>query len=132
MQVTCKLTIILLFSILSLMFSYLKSPIPKAAFCRNVLQSTSSKSAYSLLMDTPIVLRGLSDIANRYDLFLFDQFGVLHNGVEPIGGICMLYIPSHEYLFLMDSILYLCLSGWFCISMEIDFVTLCHVVIFIK
>jgi hypothetical protein len=28
-----------------------------------------------------------------------------------------------EYFFLIDSILYLCRSGWFCISMEIDFVT---------
>jgi hypothetical protein len=35
----------------------------------------------------------------------------------------MLYIPSHEYFFLIDSILYLYRSGWFVISMEIDFVT---------
>jgi hypothetical protein len=43
------------------------------------------------------------------------------------------YIPSHEYFFLIDSILYLCRSGWFRrISMEIDFVTHCHVVFFIK
>jgi hypothetical protein len=35
----------------------------------------------------------------------------------------MLYIPSHKYFFLIDFILYLCYSGWFRISMEIDFVT---------
>lgn len=85
MRVACMLTITVLFSLLSLMFSLLKSPVPRI-FCRNLLRSTSTKSAYSLLMDTPIVLRRLSDIASRYDLFLFDQFGVLHNGVEPIDG----------------------------------------------
>jgi hypothetical protein len=37
--------------------------------------------------------------------------------------LCILYIPSHEYNFLIDFILYLCLSGWFCISKEIDIVT---------
>jgi hypothetical protein len=85
MRVTYMLAITVLFSLLSLMFSLLKSPVPRI-FCRSLLRSTSTKSAYSLLMDTPIVLRRLSDIANRYDLFLFDQFGVLHNGVEPIDG----------------------------------------------
>jgi hypothetical protein len=44
----------------------------------------------------------------------------------------MLYIPSHKFFFLIDSILYLCRTGWFRISMEIDFVTHCHVVIFIN
>jgi hypothetical protein len=35
----------------------------------------------------------------------------------------MLYVPSHEYFFLIDFILYICRYGWFRISMEIDFVT---------
>jgi hypothetical protein len=42
----------------------------------------------------------------------------------------MLYIPSPEYFFLIDSILYLCRFSWFCISKEIDFNP--HVVILIK
>jgi hypothetical protein len=41
-------------------------------------------------------------------------------------------ISSHEHFFLIDFILYLCRSGWFRISMEIHFVTHCHVVTFIK
>ena len=44
----------------------------------------------------------------------------------------MLHIPSHEYFILIDFIVYLCHSGWFRISMEIDFVTHCHVISFIK
>jgi hypothetical protein len=44
----------------------------------------------------------------------------------------VLYIPSHEYFFLIDSIFYLCRSGWFRIRMEIDFIAHCYVVIFIK
>jgi hypothetical protein len=35
-------------------------------------------------------------------------------------------------LYLIDFILYPYRSGWFRISMEIEFVTHCHVVIFIK
>jgi hypothetical protein len=42
----------------------------------------------------------------------------------------MLCIPSHEYFSRIHSILNLCRSGLFRISMEI--VTHCHVVIFIK
>jgi hypothetical protein len=37
-----------------------------------------------------------------------------------------------NYFFLIDTILYLCRSGWFHISMEIDFITHCHVVILIS
>jgi beta-phosphoglucomutase-like phosphatase (HAD superfamily) len=54
--------------------------------CRTCLKSSFSSSPYSLLMDTPIVIRGFVDIADRYDLFLFDQFGVLHDGASPIKG----------------------------------------------
>jgi hypothetical protein len=32
------------------------------------------------------------------------------------------YILSHEYLFLIDFILYLCRSGWFHITLEMDFI----------
>ena len=41
---------------------------------------------YSLMMDTPVLLRGVGEIADRYDLFLFDQFGVLHDGATPVAG----------------------------------------------
>ena len=46
-------------------------------FRRSPLSSVVSRSggAYSLLMDTPIQLRGLRDILDRYDVVLFDQFG---------------------------------------------------------
>ena len=38
------------------------------------------------MMNTPVLLRGLGEIADRYDLFLFDQFGVLHDGLAHIPG----------------------------------------------
>lgn len=38
------------------------------------------------MLDTPVVLRHFSEIASRYDIFLLDQFGVLHNGVAAIPG----------------------------------------------
>lgn len=53
---------------------------------RRVQRSRLSSSAYSLLMETPIQIRGLAEIADRYDLFLFDQFGVLHDCVKPVDG----------------------------------------------
>ena len=48
--------------------------------------SSSSSPIYSLLMDTPVQLRGVREIVDRYDLFFFDQFGVLHDGVRPVDG----------------------------------------------
>ncbi len=39
-----------------------------------------SSAFSSLIMDIPVVIRGLKDIVNQYDVFLFDQFGVLHDG----------------------------------------------------
>ena len=33
-------------------------------------------------------ISGLREIADRYDLFLFDQYGVLHDGVRPYAGTC--------------------------------------------
>ena len=64
-----------------------------AAFLRKVPSRYSAvkpvvfgSSMYSLMMDTPVLLRGIGEIADRYDLFLFDQFGVLHNGVQPVPG----------------------------------------------
>jgi HAD superfamily hydrolase (TIGR01459 family) len=47
---------------------------------------SSSSPLYSLLLDTPVQLRGIREIVDRYDLFLFDQFGVLHDGVRPVDG----------------------------------------------
>ena len=39
-----------------------------------------------LLMEVPIVIKGLRNIADNYDVILFDQFGCIHNGDEPIPG----------------------------------------------
>jgi hypothetical protein len=50
--------------------------------------------------------------------------------IEGDAAYGMLCISCHEYIFLIDFILYLCCSGWFHISMEIDFVTHCHLMIF--
>jgi hypothetical protein len=55
-------------------------------------------------------------------MILFNSTGA---GVGPVGKqvvfvlLYMLSVPSHEYFFLIDSILYLCRSGWFRISMGI-------------
>ena len=40
----------------------------------------------SLLMDIPIQLKGIEEIADKYDVFLFDQFGAIHNGDKPLPG----------------------------------------------
>ena len=45
---------------------------------------TQSLNNRPLILDLPIVLRGLSDVIKRYDAVLFDQFGVLHDGINPI------------------------------------------------
>jgi ribonucleotide monophosphatase NagD (HAD superfamily) len=37
----------------------------------------------SSIIDIPVLLQGLKDISARYDIFLFDQFGVLHDGLNP-------------------------------------------------
>lgn len=37
-------------------------------------------------METPVNLRGLHEIIDRYDVFLLDQFGVLHDGLRPLPG----------------------------------------------
>jgi hypothetical protein len=42
------------------------------------------------------------------------------------------FIPSHEYFFLINSILCLCRSGWFHVRMETDFITHCHVIILLS
>ena len=33
------------------------------------------------------LLKGLSDVAHRYDGFILDLFGVVHNGIEPYPGV---------------------------------------------
>lgn len=48
---------------------------------------TRLMSSFKLMMDTPVVLRGLNDVINRYDVFLLDQFGVLHDGANPLPGV---------------------------------------------
>ena len=53
---------------------------------RQRLFHSVSPRTYSTLLDTPIVLSGLKQIIDRYDLILFDQFGVLHDGETQIPG----------------------------------------------
>lgn len=48
--------------------------------------SPNPRSSSSLILGVPILLRGLSEIAGRYDAVLVDQFGVLHDGTKPIPG----------------------------------------------
>lgn len=52
-----------------------------------VRPSHQLNSGFNLLMDTPVVLKGVTDIVDRYDIFLLDQFGVLHDGVTPLPGV---------------------------------------------
>jgi len=51
-------------------FSINKSKIDRA----NLLKSAN------LILDIPILLKDISEISQRYEIFLWDQFGVLHNG----------------------------------------------------
>lgn len=45
-------------------------------------------SSTSLILDIPVLIRGINEICLRqYDTFLFDQFGVLHNGGELFPGV---------------------------------------------
>ena len=41
----------------------------------------------SLIMDIPVLLRNLRDIQSQYDVFLFDQYGVLHDGMNIFDGV---------------------------------------------
>jgi hypothetical protein len=68
------------------------------------------KSCLKFGLHSKTVLNGLSNFFSSTRNFFHKAFKVP-------------YIPSHEYFFLFDFILYLCLPGWFRISMEIDFVT---------
>ena len=45
------------------------------------LKATTGNSYQTML---PTHIRGLKEIYSRYDLFLFDQFGVLHDGRAPL------------------------------------------------
>jgi len=40
-----------------------------------------------LALKTPKFIPGLSQVHEKYDLYLLDQWGVLHNGVEPYPGV---------------------------------------------
>src|SRR5689334_12931587 len=46
------------------------------------------------LLPPPAFLAGLGEVADRYDGFVLDAWGVLHNGVEPFPGV----IPCLERL----------------------------------
>ena len=69
--------------------SYLSLNLPfKVEMLRSLLhllsaqgaKSTSSSHACHTMLTTPVQIRGLSEIISRYDLVLFDQFGVMHDG----------------------------------------------------
>jgi hypothetical protein len=53
---------------------------------RFLSNTNNERNSNSLLFNTPIILRSINDIVQRYDIFLIDQFGVLHNGLEPSPG----------------------------------------------
>jgi HAD superfamily hydrolase (TIGR01459 family) len=42
--------------------------------------------SFNLLLETPVQLRDIKEIATRYEIFLFDQFGVIHDGDAPLPG----------------------------------------------
>lgn len=48
--------------------------------------SIQQGKSFRLLLETPVVLRKLEEIVSRYDIFLLDQFGVLHNGAQALPG----------------------------------------------
>ena len=50
------------------------------------ISSRLFQSNFGLLMDTPIVLSGLKQIIDRYDMVLWDQFGTIHDGHSQIPG----------------------------------------------
>jgi HAD superfamily hydrolase (TIGR01459 family) len=52
-------------------------------FCKNFFHSLSN----SLMLDIPVVLTSFRTLADRYDVFLFDQFGVLHDGTALFSGV---------------------------------------------
>ena len=47
-------------------------------------KSPTSSHAYHTMLTTPVQIRGLGEILSRYDLILFDQFGVMHDGRAPL------------------------------------------------
>ena len=53
---------------------------------KGLKRSSSSSSFSQLIMNIPIHLRGFTDIINMYDIFLIDQFGVLHDGNKALPG----------------------------------------------
>jgi HAD superfamily hydrolase (TIGR01450 family) len=79
---------ILLYSSMLLIFQKTTQGLLSRVMSRRTHSSHSALllSPYSLLLDTPIQLRDITEIANRYDIFLFDQFGVLHDGMKPLPG----------------------------------------------
>lgn len=46
--------------------------------------------------DSPLVVRGLEEIAGRYDGFIFDQYGVLHNGQAALPGAPECVLRLHD------------------------------------
>jgi len=52
-----------------------------------LLSRLSLGSSFQQLLDTPVVLPGLSSIIDRYSIILLDQFGVLHDGNELHPGV---------------------------------------------
>lgn len=62
-------------------------------------------SSWNLLLDIPVVLRNpLSEIVDSYDIWLLDQFGVLHNGQNALPGA----IAAVQYLLSKDKRIVVC------------------------
>jgi HAD superfamily hydrolase (TIGR01459 family) len=53
----------------------------------NEVWQNETSDALSSSVPLARVIKGISDLANRYDAFLIDQWGVLHNGQAPYPGV---------------------------------------------
>lgn len=49
--------------------------------------SILSRSLLSSVRSEPTVIDGVQQLIHKYDVFLLDQFGVLHDGVKPLDGV---------------------------------------------
>ena len=63
------------------------SPLCSVSGIKKRLQMTASSSSRELMLEIPVLLRKLEpQLIGRYDFFLLDQFGVLHDGTNPLPG----------------------------------------------
>ena len=71
--------------VLHILFLILINTLIATSFYIKYSSRISTKVFSSLILDIPIPIRDFDTIGSRYDIFLWDQFGVLHNGKVPLG-----------------------------------------------